>query len=231
MTEDEALNWLAAQPWYDARVGARLQKFVELVLAEADRQNLISSASRQEIWSRHIVDSAQLLPLAGEDANGGLWIDLGTGAGFPGMVVACARSAPIELVEMRPLRAAFLERCLSALELDNVTVSTTKVERLRSELPASIISARAYAPLDRLLASAVHLSDEKTTWLLPKGRSAVREVEAIRRDWTGMFHVEQSITDADSAIVTITALRRKYAVRPPAHQLAPRKSAARWRGK
>lgn len=228
MTEDEARGWLNEQPWYDPTAAARLEQFVALVLDEADRQNLISSASREEIWSRHIVDSAQLLSLMGTD-GGGLWIDLGTGAGFPGIVIACIRSAPIQLIEMRQLRAAFLERCVETLGLDHAQVSTAKVERVPS-VKAEVISARAYAPLERLLPSAHHLSDENSCWLLPKGRSAVAEIEAVRRDWQGLFHVEQSITDPESAIVKINKLSRKYAPRPSVHR-AYQTPTARWRGK
>jgi len=230
MTEEEARSWLAAQSWYDQHVADRLALFADLVLDEADRQNLISAASRDQIWSRHIVDSAQLLNLT-TDQTDGLWIDLGTGAGFPGIVVACVRSAPIKFVEMRPLRSAFLVKCIHALALPHAEVCSTKVERVEADRPAQIISARAYAPLDRLLPSASHLGDESSRWLLPKGRNAMREVEAVRRDWQGVFHVEQSITDAESAIVTIHKLSRKYPVRAPGLSAAKRMTTARWRGK
>lgn len=210
MTEDEARAWLDAHGWWAGAVGERLRGFVALVLDEADRQNLISAASREQMWARHIVDSAQLLPLAqaGQGDAGGLWVDLGTGAGFPGLVIACLRDAPMQLVEVRPLRVAFLQRCVDALGLTHVHVIGSKVEKCRVDAPAQVISARAYAPLDRLLASAVHLCDEKTLWLLPKGRQGEKELEIVRRDWQAAFHVEQSITDPESVIVTIQSLRQ-----------------------
>ncbi len=229
MTEEEAQAWLAAQPWYDEQVAQRLYRFVDLVLDEADRQNLISSGSRAEIWARHIVDSAQLLSLADKGASG-LWIDLGTGAGFPGLVVACLRPSPIMLVEMRPLRAAFLHRCIETLALPHAEVRAMKVERVVIDQPAAVISARAYAPLDRLLSTASHLGDSTTMWLLPKGRNAMREVDALGPDWEGVFHVEQSITDPESAILVGEQVRRKYPVRKP--MMNPKhKSTAHWRGR
>lgn len=213
MTEQEAQDWLAARGWWTGVKGDRLRRFVALLLDEADRQNLISQASRAEIWARHIVDSAQLPRLAPvADGAEGAWVDLGTGAGLPGIVVACLIDSPVDLVEARPLRTAFLERCIAELGLDHARVHTARVERWTPERPARIISARAFAPLDRMLAVAGHLSDENTVWLLPKGRQAEKELEMLRRDWQALFHVEHSLTDPESSIVTIQQLRRRKPV-------------------
>jgi len=202
MTEEQAQDWLRRQGWWDGEAGQRLRQLAALVLEEADRQNLISAASRAEIWARHMVDSAQLLTLAqGRADDASHWVDLGTGAGFPGLVVACLRKAPISLVEMRPLRVTFLERAARELGLDHVEVLGCKVEKVALDAPAGIISARAYAPLDRLLQTAHHLADENTVWLLPKGRNGEKELAIARQRWQAVFHVEQSLTDADSAII------------------------------
>lgn len=210
MTEQEAQDWLRAQGWWDGEAGDRLRGFVDLVLDEADRQNLISAGSREQIWARHIVDSAQLLTLLPPAAHDdGVWADLGTGAGFPGLVIACLRPAPIRLIEVRPLRAAFLERVASVLGLAHVEVIPSKTEKVQLHTGVQIISARAYAPLDRLLVSARHLSDENTIWLLPKGRNGEKELEIARRDWQAVFHVEQSLTDPDSVIIVANALSRR----------------------
>jgi len=224
MSEGEAQAWLEAQGWWTGAAGDRLRLFVGLLLDEASRQNLISEASKAAIWARHIVDSAQLMLLApGDD---GLWIDLGTGAGLPGLVVACLRDAPTELIEVRPLRATFLQRCVETIGLRHVTVRGDKVERVKGG-PARVISARAFAPLDRLLASAGHLSDENTVWLLPKGRRGEMELANLSDDWQAMFHVEHSLTDPDSSIVTIRHLRRAAASRPAPAGGAPRKGRRR----
>ncbi|MBO9576497.1 MAG: 16S rRNA (guanine(527)-N(7))-methyltransferase RsmG [Sphingobium sp.] len=206
MDETQAQAWLDRHGWWQGEVGERLRAFAALLLEEADRQNLISAGSRAELWARHIVDSAQLLPLAPDGE--GLWVDLGTGAGLPGMVVACLRSAPILMIEARPLRVAFLERCIESLGLSHARVACNKVERVKIEAPAAVISARAYAPMDRLLASAAHLTDSSTTWLLPKGRNAEKELELAQRDWQASFHVEQSVTDHESAIVVVRELHK-----------------------
>ncbi len=212
MTEEEAQCWLEQRGWWQSEGGDRLRAYVGLLLEEADRQNLVSAGSRAHIWARHIVDSAQLLPLALKgEGIGGLWVDLGTGAGLPGLVVACLRPAPILMIEARPLRVAFLQRCIDALDLPHARVVCDKVERVALEVPAAVISARAYAPMDRLLGSAVHLADPSTTWLLPKGQNAQMELAIARRDWQAAFHVERSATNVESSIIVLSGLQRRAA--------------------
>lgn len=225
MTEQEAQDWLRARGWWDGEAGDRLRQLAALVLEEADRQNLISASSRAELWGRHIVDSAQLLALpqlAG--LSGGHWVDLGTGAGFPGLVVACLRPEPMALVEVRPLRVAFLERAARALGLDHVQVIGSKVERATLAAPAQVISARAYAPLDRLLASAHHLADENTVWLLPKGRNGEKELAIARTGWQAVFHVEQSLTDPDSVIITARGVSPRTVAKRSGKLMNPRRN-------
>lgn len=209
MTEDQAQAWLDSRGWWQGPAGDRLRAYVALLLEEADRQNLISAASRDQVWARHIVDSAQLMELA-EEADG-LWVDLGTGAGLPGIVIACLRAGPLLMIEARALRVAFLQRCIDSLGLSNARVVCGKVERVQLEHPAAVVSARAYAPMDRLLASAAHFTDSSTIWLLPKGRNAQNELAIAQCDWHSSFHVEQSITDPESAIIVLTALSSKQA--------------------
>jgi 16S rRNA (guanine527-N7)-methyltransferase len=204
MTEEEARRWVVDR--FGVPRETLLTCLVEAVLSESSRQNLISPNSAGAIWARHIVDSAQLLEFAGERA--GSWLDVGTGAGFPGLVVACLREEPITLCEPRRRRADFLCATAELLGIaDRVTVEARKVERLSGVRP--IISARAVASLDSLFAASASVSDRGTLWLLPKGRSAREEVEAARKTWHGSFHVEQSITDPDSHIVIATDVRRR----------------------
>lgn len=207
MTEDEARAWLESRFDVSRETFAALERFVALLLDEADRQNLISDSTRAHVWARHIVDSAQLIPLAGEQS--GRWIDLGSGAGLPGLVVAILRDAPMVLVESRRKRVEFLEATVEALGLSaRVTVEGKRVESLPSGTSAKVISARAFAPLDRLFQVAHGLSRSGTVWVLPKGKSAQSELETISRTWQGVFHVEQSVTDPDSAIIVARNVRR-----------------------
>ncbi|AEG49917.1 Ribosomal RNA small subunit methyltransferase G [Sphingobium chlorophenolicum L-1] len=205
MTEDEARQWLEQQFDVPRETWNRLERYVAILLAEMDRQNLIAESTRPHVWARHIVDSAQLIPLA---ANGGegQWIDLGSGAGLPGIVVAILTDRPVQMVESRRKRIDFLNAVIAELHLSGASVFGGRVE-IVPPARAAIISARAYAPLPKLLESAVHLSDEKTIWVLPKGRNAQNELEAASRSWQGAFHVERSATDADSAIIVAQAVR------------------------
>lgn len=183
---------------------AKLARLVQLVIEESARQNLISAASVAHIRERHIDDSLQLLPLC---APGPL-LDIGSGAGFPGLVLACARDDATMLVEPRAKRATFLRDAALALDLPLVTVNACKVERVAAP-PFATISARAVASLDRLFAMAGHLADPDTRWVLPKGRSAAAELAEARATWHGEFELIPSRGDPHAAIVVATGVRRR----------------------
>lgn len=200
MTEDEAREWIRAS--YGVPRETQLAAFVELLREEAAKQNLIAPSTLDQVWARHIVDSAQLLAHAPDD---GVWLDIGSGAGLPGLVVGLLRDAPVELVEPRKLRTDFLSRVVVELGLSNVVVHTDKIERTKGA--TSVISARAVAQLSDLFRIAAHRSTSSTVWVLPKGRNAQSEVEEARRKWHGSFHVEPSITAPDSLIVVAKGVR------------------------
>ena len=207
MDEVAAKSWLDDRGWWSGQIGERLRRLADLVLAANREQNLISESTENLIWSRHIVDSAQLLSL--ESSAEGLWIDLGSGAGFPGAVIACIIDRPLMMVEMRRGRAEFLQSLVDELELDHVIIARSKVEQLIVQEPAVTVSARAYAPLEKIFASAAHLADETTQWILPKGRKGEIELESVRSHWQAMFHVEHSVTDAESVIIVAQGLSQK----------------------
>ena len=197
MTEGDAKAWLIQVLAVSRETIEQLDAFRQMVIAENERQNLVSAGSIPQFWARHIVDSAQLLPLA---PNAASWLDLGTGAGFPGIVIALLRSDPITLVESRRKRIDFLVNSAEAFGLSHVTIHGGRLETMPPAL-FSVISARAFAPLHRLLPLAHSFSTDETLWLLPKGQKAREEVESIRQNWKGVFHVKQSLTDLDAAII------------------------------
>jgi 16S rRNA (guanine527-N7)-methyltransferase len=180
----------------------RLCAFAELLKSENQRQNLVSSATIDSLWERHIVDSAQLVRF--EPAPSARWVDIGSGAGLPGIVIACLVEQPVTLVEPRRLRAEFLKDTVAALGLC-ATVAQTRAERITGTFDA--ITGRAVAPLTRFFELCDHLSTKKTVWVLPKGRNAQSELAEARRTWQGNFRVEPSVTDGDSKIIVATEVR------------------------
>lgn len=207
MTEDEARAWLDSEIGVSRETIARIETFIGFLFEEGERQNLIATSTRDHVWARHIADSAQLLPLAREAADGA-WVDLGSGAGFPGLIVAALSPRPVVLVESRRKRIEFLEQAARLLGVTaHVIVLGGRVETVPAQ-PAAVISARAFAPLDRLFTLGARFSRSGTLWLLPKGRNAQSELEAARNTWQGVFHVKQSVTDADSSIIVAQGVKR-----------------------
>lgn len=202
MNESDARAWIEQR--FGVSRGTVLEKLVHLIEMENERQNLVSPSTLSAIWDRHIVDSAQLVPLAARAVGGGPWIDVGAGAGFPGLVAAALIDRPVILVEPRRLRADFLSRAAAEMGLTNIEVVQARIERVA--IPAAIISARAVARLGSLFTAAQRCVGKHTLWLLPKGRSVQEEVAEARQAWHGVFHVEPSLTSRDSAIVIATGV-------------------------
>ncbi|WP_421851370.1 16S rRNA (guanine(527)-N(7))-methyltransferase RsmG [Novosphingobium sp.] len=180
---------------------ARLELLVDALADENGRQNLVSRPSLDLVWQRHIVDSAQLLHVSRETVPDGPWLDLGSGAGFPGLVIAALQpERPVTLVDSRRLRTEWLARATALMGLTNVQVVLARVEDLEDQT-WQVVSARAFAPLDRLLDTAARFSTPETLWLLPKGAKAQHEVETLGTNWNHVFHVEQSLTDPLAGII------------------------------
>ncbi len=196
-TEEAAKLYAAGA--VDAAGMARLERYVALLREENGRQNLVSSASLEQVWQRHIADSLQLLAhVPGEDSP---WLDLGSGAGAPGLIVAIARpGVAMHLVESRRRRADWLDRVAAELSLANCGVLANRLEDVPS-FPAAVISARAFAPLDKLLKLSTRFSTPQTVWLLPKGRSAARELIEQAPEVRRVFHVEHSQTDEAAGLL------------------------------
>ena len=201
-SEEAARDWIAATFAPSADQWARLEQFATMLVAESAQQNLIAASTIPTMWVRHIVDSAQLLALDARDGDG-LWFDLGSGAGLPGLVVAILSERPIALIESRKRRCDFLRAVIGELALAHVEVIEAPLERIETRAAATI-SARAFAPLDKLIDLSARFSTESTRWLLPKGRNAVKELALLPQAWQNLFHVEQSLTDADSQILVGT---------------------------
>lgn len=199
-SEEQAREYCAGLT--DAAGMERLERLAAMVVEENGRQNLIAKSSEESIWVRHLADSAQLLAHVSRETPP--WLDLGSGAGFPGLVIAAMRpDMDCVLVESRKKRVDWLERAAADLGLTRCRVEGKRLEHVES-FDAAVISARAFAPLVKLLELSARFSTQGTLWLLPKGRSAVQEVSGLPRAVGSMFHVEHSVTDAEAGIVVGT---------------------------
>lgn len=202
MTDEDARAWVSAT--VPRETEQSLSRFASLVIEANAAQNLIARSTEDHIWSRHIADSLQLLRFLPQT---GTICDLGSGPGFPGIPLAIATEARFVLVESRRRRIDFLLHCIAALGLgDRVDVFGGQAERLR-HVPFAAITARAFAPLDRLFRTTDHLADRGTRWILPKGRGAAAELAAVRGSWQGNFRIERSLTDADASILIADDVR------------------------
>ena len=185
----------------------RLDAFIDYLRAENLRQNLVSAGSLAHIWSRHILDSAQLVRFAPQQASP--WLDLGSGAGFPGLIVPMLHRSNIVLIEARKLRAEFLRRAAVLLGVDDrVEIVCARVQTVPARR-FGVISARAFAPLGQLLAAAERFSTGETRWILPKGRNATSDLDAVRSSWQGDVRLEPSLTDPDARIIVASEVRRR----------------------
>ena len=182
----------------------RLERFAALLKEENERQNLIAPSSVGELWTRHILDGAQLMGLAERE---GRWLDIGSGPGLPGLVIAILGGRPMTLNEPRKLRAEFLRRAIADLGLGDVEIAECKAERLNGKF--DLITARAVARLDKLFGMACHLAHSETKWVLPKGESAQSELDEARATWQGSFRLVPSRTHPASAIVIAEHVERR----------------------
>lgn len=190
----------------------RLDEFCARLIQWTPKINLIAETTRSEVWNRHILDSAQLFPLALPDS--GHWVDLGSGGGLPGMVVAIIASEKtpdcrFTFVESDKRKAAFLKIMTNDLGV-NARILADRVE-VTPPLSGNIVSARALAPLDRLLGYVNRHMEPSGVALLPKGRNHVQELERAQVFWRFKYETIESIIESDSKIFRITGLQSKKA--------------------
>ena len=182
--------------------------FVALVEKWNPVINLIAKSSLSDIWRRHVEDSVQIIPMGD---LGNFWIDVGSGGGFPGIVVAIilkesAPSTRVVLIESDVRKATFLRQAVAMLGL-NCQIHNARIESLN--LPrGTTVSARALAPLPRLLSFVENLVEEGGVCLLMKGQSYQQELVAARQSWSFDCKVIKSKTNTDAAILTIRNIQR-----------------------
>ncbi len=186
-----------------------LEEFTDLVRKWTRRINLISAKSMDDAFERHTLDSAQIYRLASNEAT--TWADFGSGGGFPGLVIAImakseGRDLHVTLVESDQRKSVFLATAARNFGL-NTDIRTERVESIQP-LEVDVISARALAPLDKLLDYADRHGRQDTVCLFPKGRNAETEIQDAKRRWNFSNEAIPSITDPEAAILRIKGVSR-----------------------
>ena len=185
----------------------RLEVYAGLLVKWQAKINLVGSATLPDLWRRHFLDSAQLLPLL--PAAGGTLVDLGSGAGFPGLVLAIMTDWRVHLLDSDQRKCAFLRQvALDCGVLDRVTIHPKRIEQVTG-IAADVVTARACAPLDELLKLAEPFIGEKGTGLFLKGAQAEEELTQAQRHWTMRLDRRESISDPAGKILIVSHLKRK----------------------
>jgi len=180
-----------------------LTVFADLLRKWNKTINLVSAGDLDQLWPRHIEDSLQLGTIAGPLPPHA--IDLGSGAGFPGLVLAIAFGIEVELIEQDQRKAAFLREAVMATGA-NAHVHASKIERAALP-PAPLVVSRALAPLPTLLRLAMPLLTEDGFCLFPKSRAAEAEITEAERHWSMRIERLSSRTDANGMILKVGGLR------------------------
>jgi 16S rRNA (guanine527-N7)-methyltransferase len=189
----------------------RLDRFVSLLLGWQRRTNLIAPSTVDTIWTRHVADSLQLLALA---PAAPAWIDMGSGGGFPGLVIACALAdaprASVHLVESNGKKAAFLREVTRAVQLP-ATVHHARIEDFVASFASQVdvVTARAVAPLADLLELAEPLLERGAQALFPKGQDVEAELTQTSKYWNIEAELIPSLTDPRARIVVIRRAERR----------------------
>jgi 16S rRNA (guanine527-N7)-methyltransferase len=202
----------ALAPYHVSReTSERLTRFVAFLLERQKAMNLIASSTIPMVWTRHVADSLQLLPLAPDARR---WVDLGSGAGFPGLVIASALAdtpgAHVDLVESVGKKAAFLREAIQNIALP-ATVHHARIEEIAPRLAAKteIVTARAVAPLKDLLTMINPFFEKGAKALLLKGQDVDAELTQAAKYWTIDYTAVPSETNPAGRILVVRGLERR----------------------
>lgn len=202
-----SLSGFAAEFGVSRETLDRLKAYDAVLLDWSSRHNLVARSTIDDRWDRHYRDSAQLFAAIPENAR--TLVDLGSGAGFPGLVLAAMgaeRGLQVTLVESTGKKAAFLEAAIGAMRLKNVRVIPQRIESITVS-PPDVVTARALAQLDKLLGYAHEFAGEKSVLIFPKGQDVEAELTAAAKSWHMEVDKRPSVTSPGSAILVIRHLK------------------------
>ena len=182
----------------------RLAAYLDLLRRWQRTINLVGAGTLDDPWRRHILDSAQLVQVLPDGAR--RLVDLGSGAGLPGLVLAILGVPEVHLIESDRRKAAFLREAARATGTP-ATVHACRIEAA-PPLTADVVTARALAPLPQLLPLAARFATPVTRLLFLKGRQAETELTEAARGWTMEVQRQPSLSDAEGCVLTISGLQR-----------------------
>ena len=202
----EVFGQIVSRETYD-----KLRDYESLIQKWNPSINLIAKSTLSDIWSRHIVDSAQVYYAASAELSGNC-TDIGSGGGLPAIVIAILaqgadKQVQMTMVESDKRKSVFLRTAIRELGLSNANVVNERIENV--QIPVSkFISARALAPLTELFGFAEKLSDDKTTFLFQKGKNWLSEIGIAQNHWSFDYEAIKSETDSNAVILKIRGLSR-----------------------
>jgi 16S rRNA (guanine527-N7)-methyltransferase len=186
----------------------RLMLYAEMLIDWQTRMNLVGPATLPDMWRRHFLDSVQLWSFVTNSSTSTI-LDIGSGAGFPGLVLAILGAGHVHLVDSTAKKCRFLEAVALATGVeDRVTVHNRRIEQLSPVSPA-YITARACAPLARLLGWAYPLATPQTRWLLLKGQDVASELTEATKSWKFVYQEHPSISDLRGKIIELSSVAPK----------------------
>ncbi|WP_019645118.1 16S rRNA (guanine(527)-N(7))-methyltransferase RsmG [Novispirillum itersonii] len=183
----------------------RLTAYADLLCKWQPKINLVGPSTMGDVWRRHFLDSAQLWPLLPAGAK--TLIDFGSGAGFPGLVLAIMGVPDVHLVESDQRKCAFMREAARAAGV-SVTIHNKRIEAITA-FPVDVVSSRALAALPQLLEFAAPFLAPHTVCLFPKGQNVEAELTDLNKIWTLRMDRQPSLTDADATILRLSEVRRE----------------------
>ena len=198
MQELEVINILKKDLNFSDKSIEKLKKFIHLVLKENKNYNLIAKSTENQIWLRHILDSAQLVKFI--DFNSNSLADLGSGAGFPGIVIEIFnknKAFHVKLYEKSPVKRSFLKKVIDDLNLKAQVLGDVRDEIIESD----IIVCRAFKKLDNIIQVSREIAKKPYKLIILKGQNAQEEINKSFKTKKYPYKLERSITNKDSKII------------------------------
>ena len=184
-----------------------IEKYVQLLKKYQMRFNLVGKSTISNIWTRHIIDSAQIYNLLPKEKKNSLLIDVGTGAGFPGIILAIMGRKDVCLCEKSNKKAAFLKEVIEICNINTFLINR-RVEDIKNR-NYDVIVSRAFSPLKKLVKSTMHLISKDTVLVLHKGKKHKEEIEEAKKFFSFTFDLYNSITNQEARILRVKNIRKE----------------------